>query len=207
MNENNAHTARQGEQAVTVNISEDALVEDPAPDVPPDVPPNVPRVLYSIWFKIRAAKVELEERLRGKLPQVIATGAVLGVLSLGAIHDIPYFENLLSVAVEKTFEYMLPGLLEIGRIVSGCVQFELRCFTEDRFLEILRDYESGKIKQRLEEELLKTGIKTEKLQVEIKNMEEVEGTKMTIEKRYGKNYYKRKLIFQLISGSRIHLGA
>ncbi|XP_028392644.1 uncharacterized protein LOC114517184 [Dendronephthya gigantea] len=51
---------------------------------------------------------------------------------------------------------------------------------EKRFLEILQDYESGGIKQRLENEFSQVKIKVEGLKVEIKNMEEVEKTRAAI---------------------------
>ena len=49
----------------------------------------------------------------------------------------------------------------------------LECFTDKRFLEVVDDVESGRLKERLEKEFLNIEIKVEGLQVEIENMEEV----------------------------------
>ena len=69
-------------------------------------------------------------------------------------------------------------------IKPGSLQFQLRCFTEERFLEVLADYETGKIAKRLLEEFSLAGIKVEELKVEIENLEEVNKTKEAINKRY-----------------------
>ena len=68
---------------------------------------------------------------------------------------------------------------EVRDIRPGSLHVELHCFTDERFLEVLADYESGKMKERLKEELFQVGIKVEGLRVKIENMEEV------INKRYG----------------------
>ena len=73
---------------------------------------------------------------------------------------------------------------EVTEIKPGCLHVLLRCFTEARFLEVLEDYESGKIKQRLEKEFLKAGIKNKGLKVEIDNMEEVQKRMRAIQERY-----------------------
>ena len=70
----------------------------------------------------------------------------------------------------------------------GSICFALYCLTDERFLEVFDDHKSGRIKQRLEEEFLKIGIKTNELEVEIENMKEVEERKEAIMKnRYRKD--------------------
>jgi hypothetical protein len=70
-------------------------------------------------------------------------------------------------------------------INPGCsLHVLLRCFTDKRFLEVLADYESGRIKERLQIEFSRIGIKTEGLKVEIENMEEVNKIKAAINRRY-----------------------
>jgi hypothetical protein len=64
----------------------------------------------------------------------------------------------------------------------------LRCFTDERFLEVLADYESGRIKERLQIEFSRIGIKTEGLKVEIENMGKVKKLEEAINKRYKNNY-------------------
>ena len=107
-----------------------------------------------------------------------ATGPVT---ALGGLFSIPEWTKVVISVVIGVFS----RLGEIRNVMAGCIQFELRCFNEDGFLEVLRDYESGKIEKRLEKKFLKIGIKTTGLEVKITNSEEVERTKADIEKRYG----------------------
>ena len=72
---------------------------------------------------------------------------------------------------------------EVRDIKPGSLHVLLHCFTNKRFLEVLSDYESGRMKERLLEEFLQVGIKVEGLKVKIENMEEVNKTKMAINKR------------------------
>ena len=69
-------------------------------------------------------------------------------------------------------------------IRPGCLHVELHCFTDERFVEVLADYESGRMKERLQEELSQVGIKVEGLKVKIENMVEVVETKKAINARY-----------------------
>jgi hypothetical protein len=71
------------------------------------------------------------------------------------------------------------------RIRPGCLHgVDLHCFTHERFLEVLGDYESGGIKERLQNKFTEAGIKVEGLKVAIENMEEVNKIKAAINKRY-----------------------
>ena len=74
---------------------------------------------------------------------------------------------------DQEFREIRPGRL-------GCLHVFLRCFTDERFLEVLEDWESGKIKQCLEEELLKAEIKTKGLEMNIENIKEVQERKSAI---------------------------
>ena len=69
-------------------------------------------------------------------------------------------------------------------IRPGSLHVLLRCYTDERFLEVLADYESGRIKERLEEEFFQVGIKVEGMNVEINNKAEVNKTKEAINRRY-----------------------
>ena len=75
---------------------------------------------------------------------------------------------------------------ELRVITSGslALRIPLHCFTNERFLEVFADYESGEIKKRLEEEFSQIGIKVEGLKVEIENLAEVNETKEAINNRY-----------------------
>ena len=55
-------------------------------------------------------------------------------------------------------------------------------FNDERFLEVLEDYESGKIKQCLEEEFLRAGIKTKGLEIKIENMKDAQERKAVIKR-------------------------
>ena len=61
----------------------------------------------------------------------------------------------------------------IRDIRTGCLHVLLHCFTDQRLLEVLEDFESGRMKERLEKEFSKIGIEVEGLKVEIDNIEEI----------------------------------
>ena len=63
---------------------------------------------------------------------------------------------------------------EVEDIRRGSLHVLLHCFTDERFLEVLEEFKSGKMKKRLKEEFLNIGIKTEGLVAEIENIKEVE---------------------------------
>ena len=138
-------------------------------------------------FKIIAGTAEIASELIGKAPFVaVAGGAAIG-LTLAAIYKFPECRPIIRDVLVAAFCCRVTrNAQEIGQITPGCISFDLRCFTKNRFLEILSDYKSGKIEQRLKEEFLKVGIKTTGLQVKIENMEEVEETKAAIEQGYEK---------------------
>ena len=71
---------------------------------------------------------------------------------------------------------------EIRDIKPGSLHVLLHCFTDQRLLEVLEDFESGRMKERLEKEFSKIGIEVEGLKIEIDNIEEVKKRK---EQMYG----------------------
>ena len=137
-------------------------------------------------FKIIAGTIEVARELIGVAPYVLAAGVAVTGLTFGAIYLIPECRPIIRDVLVTAFRCVTPNAQEIGQIMSGSLRFNLRCFTENRFREILSDYESGKIVQRLKEEFLKVGIKTTGLEVKIENMEEVEETQAAIEQGYEK---------------------
>ena len=142
----------------------------------------------SIWLKSKTAAIEV---LPDLLPDLGRSA-----LSLGALYILPSVGKAIYSAIEVAVlgSKIWKKIPEIRNITAGCLQFEVRCFTEEIFLEILRDYESGKIKERLEEEFVRIGIKTKGLEVKILNSEEVERTKTAIEKRYAGKWFLSVLI-------------
>ena len=99
----------------------------------------------------------------------------LGVVSIGVLYGYPELESGVLAVLQKVFG-------DVQNVTSASLHFSLYC-TDARFLEVLDDYESGKIKLRLEEEFLKVGIKTIELEVMIDNMKEVEERKAAIKER------------------------
>jgi hypothetical protein len=79
---------------------------------------------------------------------------------------------------------------EVRGIRPGSLHVQLHCFTDERFLEVLAEYETGKMKERLQKEFSQVGIKVEGLKVEIENMEEVNEIKEAINKRYDRCFMK-----------------
>ncbi|CAB3998139.1 kinase [Paramuricea clavata] len=75
----------------------------------------------------------------------------------------------------------------IDEIQPGSLHVKLRCFTDERFLEVWTDYESESMKKRLQEEFSQSGIEVEGLKIEIENLEEVNDTKKAIENRRSLN--------------------
>ena len=107
--------------------------------------------------------------------------AGIGVVSFGAIYCYPKVQPVILGVLQKVIG-------KVQNLVTGSLHFSIYC-TDSRFLEILGDYESGRIKQRLEEEFLKVEIKTIELELEIENMTEIEERKEAIKLRY---YRKNK---------------
>ena len=73
---------------------------------------------------------------------------------------------------------------EVRGIRPGSLHVQLHCFTDKRFLEVLADFESGRMKERLQDGFSQVGIKVEGLKIEIENMVEVKETKEAINMRY-----------------------
>ena len=72
---------------------------------------------------------------------------------------------------------------EVRDIKPKCIHVFLRCHTDKRFLEVLEDFKSGRMKERLKMEFFNITIETEGLTVEIENIEEVEERAADIKKR------------------------
>ena len=115
--------------------------------------------LFSFSFSLKIA----DDRL--------AAGALVGAgvaaTALGAF----YYMNPVMVtrAVRRALETL--GL-QVENIEPGSIIVELLCNMKHSFLSFVEDFESKKVKQRLEEEFKKIGYKKE-LEVNIANDEEV----------------------------------
>ena len=73
---------------------------------------------------------------------------------------------------------------EIRNIRLGSLIVLIHCFTDERFLEILQDYENGKLKERLEKEFSKIYFHVKEMKVQILNPEKVNRIRETIRERY-----------------------
>lgn len=109
---------------------------------------------------------------------ITAVTVSLGILYTGY--------QLLKPLIEETVKEGLGGVRgdqEFYDFNPGSLHFLLRCLTDERFLEVLAHYESGKMKERLKEAFSRAGIEVNEMQVKIENMEEIDKTKAAIKRR------------------------
>ena len=126
----------------------------------------------------------------GGVARAVTRDLCITAVSLGALY-VGY--KLVKPLIETAVKRGLGGERddqEVRGIRPGSLHVLLHCFTDERFLEVLADYESGRMKERLQEEFSQIGIKVEGLKVEIENMVEVNETKEAINKRYDRCFIK-----------------
>jgi hypothetical protein len=114
----------------------------------------------------------------------VVQGMLKTVTTLGALY---FGYKLLKPLVESAVKNGLGGERddqEIRGIRPGSLHVLLHCFTDERFLEVLADYESGRMKERLQDEFSQVGFKVEGLKVVIENAVEVNKTKEAVNQRY-----------------------
>ena len=102
------------------------------------------------------------------------------------LYSIYTTHKLLAQAIDGIVNRGLGGPRQdqdIGGIKPGSLHVKLHCFTDERFLEVWSDFESGRMKARLQEEFTKAGIDVDGLKIEIENMNEVNDTMRAIESR------------------------
>ena len=133
----------------------------------------------TISFNVNATQVEVETRVLETVDLSLEAAVTLGTL---------YFDyGLLRPIIRSVFKRLFGGERDDQRgphYEEGSLRVLLHCLTEKRFLEIFEDYESGKMKDHLQEEFILAGIMVTGLSVEIDNMEEVSKRKKAINKRY-----------------------
>ena len=108
----------------------------------------------------------------------------IAAVSLGALY-VGY--QLIARKIDGAVKKALGGERDDQRdpdIKPGSLHVLLHCYTDERFLEVLEDYETGKMKERLQEEFSQIGIKVDGLKVEIENMTEANKIKEAINNRY-----------------------
>jgi hypothetical protein len=114
----------------------------------------------------------------------VVQGMLKTVTTLGALY---FGYKLLKPLVESAVKNGLGGERddqEIRGIRPGSLHVLLHCFTDERFLEVLAHYESGRMKERLQDEFSQVGFKVEGLKVVIENAVEVNKTEEAINQRY-----------------------
>jgi hypothetical protein len=110
-------------------------------------------------------------------------GLGIGAVTLGGLLGYRLLRPLIKDAVNEVLGGRRDDQDDPNIRPGGSLHVLLHCLTDDRFLEVLEDYESGGIKERLQKEFSQIGIEVEGLKVEIENMEEVEKTRAAINKR------------------------
>ena len=111
--------------------------------------------------------------------EVCKTAITLGALYVGY--------KLLRPVIDAAVKKALGGERddqEVKDIKPGSLRVPTYCSTDERFLELLTSYESGKTKERLQEEFLWVGLMVEEVNVKIENKAEVNKKKEGIAKRY-----------------------
>jgi hypothetical protein len=142
--------------------------------------------------------VSLTETLGGTHTVLLAAVAGTTVVTLGAIYTRYKLFKLLIDAATKNGVGGERGDQNV-EIREGSLHVRVRCFTNERFLEVWEDYESGRIKERLQKEFSYIGIEVKGLKIEIENMKEVKKTKADIMKRYrSKKMVHKKSSFQIL---------
>ena len=122
---------------------------------------------------------EVLESTKVVIPAVSKAAVTLGALYGGY--------RLLRPVIEGVVKKCLGGERDDQRdpdMKPGSLRVLLHCLTDKRFLEILKDFESGRMKRRLQEEFFQAEIIVTGLKVEIENFEEVYKTKEVINNRY-----------------------
>ena len=115
-----------------------------------------------------------------KLAGYVSLG--VGVATLGTLLGYRLLKPLVEEAVNKVLGRNRDDQQD-PEIRPESLRVSLHCLTDERFLEVLEDYESGKMKESLEEEFDLFGFKVEGLNIKIENTEEVNETKKAITKK------------------------
>ena len=157
-----------GESSVSLRINNPTLATE--------VVRGIAGVVTIVWLKIDS--IPLTEVARG-----VGIGIGIGIgIAAGAALASHWMTNPQNTegAIRNALERPAPGAHaldpQVEEIRRGSLLVKLRCHTPQSFLQFVSDYESQKVKQRLEEELSNVGF-TEGLTITIENKEELEEQK------------------------------
>ena len=114
----------------------------------------------------------------------VVRDVLVAAVSLGALYaGYKLLQPLIKGAVTKAFGGEREDQ-DTPKIKPGSLIVFLHCFTDERFLEFLNDYECGRLKERLQKEFSEIGFEIKGMNVQIINQKEVNKTKEAICKRY-----------------------
>ena len=109
-------------------------------------------------------------------------GLGIGAVTLGTLFGYKFLKPVIEHAVKVVLGDERDDQ-DVEEIRPGSLHVLLHCLTDERLLELLEDFESGKIKERLLQEFSLAGIEVKGLKIEIENMKEVNEIKAAIKKR------------------------
>jgi hypothetical protein len=119
----------------------------------------------NISFIIHTDNIEVTRKLR----EFVGDGTLrIGVTALGLLFGCRWIKPLIEDAVREVFGRNRDD--QEVMIRPGSLHVLLHCFTDERFREVVKDYESGGIKERLQKEFSQVGIEVVGLKVEIEKM-------------------------------------
>ena len=122
-------------------------------------------------------QLEIDIRLTISRPAVLAGVAAAGLY-------VFYSNDSTRERITSTLRNIFEGFVgrridpEILRIFEGSLRVILRCYSLQSFLQFLDDYETGRVKERLNEEFSKIGI--DNVNLEIANEEEIKEKKKNL---------------------------
>lgn len=116
--------------------------------------------------------------------QVVGDDECVAEVSLGALYAGC---KLTARKIDKAISRGLGGERDDQQIrgikPSSSVRVLLHCFADERVVEVLEDFDYGRMKEHLKEEFSRIGIEAKGLKVEIENMEELRKIKEMIDQR------------------------
>jgi hypothetical protein len=106
-----------------------------------------------------------------------------GGTHLSHLYGQKYFKALIQAAIKEVFcgDGQEPQI-SVKPLDEGSLHVELNLATGKRFVEVVEEYDSRQIADRLQRELLEYKVKVEGLNVKIENMEEVRKTRDDIDR-------------------------
>ena len=118
---------------------------------------------------------------------VYMTGGVVININGAKLQDIYRSSKMVTQLLDGVVLRVLGGARddqEVQIINPEYIHVLVQCYTDERFVEVLADHDSGRMKNRLQKEFLKIGIDVQELKIIIENLEEVNVQRARIWNRY-----------------------